>query len=751
MSIASSVRLRTRLVSLGLIATAPALVVILYTQSLERVRARERAVADIRQVTQLAASEQATLFDGVRRLLMTMAQLPDIQSDDPTKCRALLPGVLKDHPGYINIWVNKTKNPSFCEAIPVAPSINIQNITRPWYGRAITSGATAVSDFGISPINGMPIVVMAHPIIGPSGTASGVVAATVSLDALSEIAVRAQLAAGTTLTLIDRNGRILARSPSAPGLIGQLMPAPSNASEATVADIVDAAGVAQLYATAPVRGNVDTGLSIGMEIARAAALAPANTLLQQQGALLVILLIATIAASLFGGERFVRRPIAALADVTRRLAAGDLAARARLRGAAPGVDELAAAVNAMATEMETQARAEIRAQRELRASEERLRHAQKLETVGQLAAGVAHNFNNLLTVIAGFTELLMARHPQGVDRSDLEEVKKAATRGAVLTRQLLAFSRRQDVAPAKVDLNQAITELRDMLGRVIREDVALHITLAASPAWVLIDPHEIEQVVLNLVLNARDAMPAGGDIGIEISHVMLDANEAVPNTPPLTGWYVRASVKDTGTGMLPEVRAHLFEPFFTTKDAGKGTGMGLASVDGIVRQNRGAIMVNTTPGQGSTFHVYFPAVSAEIVTTPMPPARLSALAPATSTTILLVEDEDPLRAVVARMLAQAGYRVLDARVPSEAYELFDQHKDDISLLLTDVIMPEMNGPALAQRLVSIRPELRVLFVSGYTEELPVLNAPGSKSKFLPKPFSSATLIAAVAELLETRD
>ena len=287
-----------------------------------------------------------------------------------------------------------------------------------------------------------------------------------------------------------------------------------------------------------------------------------------------------------------------------------------------------------------------------------------------------------------------------------------------------------------------------MLGRVIREDISLGIALAPSPAWVLIDPHELEQVVLNLVLNARDAMPAGGDIGIEISHEMFDADDGTQHSTSLTGWYVRISVKDNGTGMLPEVRAHLFEPFFTTKDAGKGTGMGLASVDGIVRHNHGAISVDTTPGQGSTFHVYLPAVSAEMVTTPTPESPLAAPAPLTGTTILLVEDEDPLRAVVARMLAQAGYRVLDARAPSEALALFDEHMDDIALLLTDVIMPEMNGPALAQRLVSIRPELRVLFVSGYTEELPVLNTPGNKSKFLPKPFSSTTLIAAVAELLE---
>jgi signal transduction histidine kinase/CheY-like chemotaxis protein len=734
-TIASSVRLRTRLITLGLIATAPALIVILYTQSLERARARDQAAADIRQVTRLAAGQQATWFDGVQRLLLTLAQLPDVQSDNPARCRALLPGVLRDHPGYINIWIDKAGDTKFCEAIAVDPAITKMHPTRPWYQRAVATRTTAVGDFQLSPLTRMPDVIIAHPVISPGGAIQGVVAAAISLDPLNDTASRAQLPAGTTLTLMDRQRRILARYPDGRKSIGEVLPD------------TEASG---LFASAHVQGRYDTGLDIGMQVEPRAVMAQVNSLLRRQAVLLALLLVATVAASLLGGERFVRRPIAALADVTRRLASGDLSARAHLRHSAPGVDELAIAVNAMATEMEIRSRAEVRAQHELRESEERLRHAQKLETVGQLAAGVAHNFNNLLTVIAGFTELLIARHPEGLDRTDLEEVKKAAGRGAVLTRQLLAFSRRQDAAPTKLDLNQTIGELRDMLGRVIREDIALKILLAPTPAWVLVDPHEVEQVVLNLVLNARDAMPGGGQITIQISHAMLDASAGTPGMPALTGWYVQISVRDTGIGIPPEVRAHLFEPFFTTKDAGKGTGMGLASVDAIVRQNRGGIAVDTAPGRGSTFSVYFPAVTADVTIPGRQSTAPDTLRPAPGATILLVEDEDPLRAVVARMLGQAGYRVLDARSPTEACQLFEQHRNDISLLLTDVIMPEMNGPALAQRLVAIRPELRVLFVSGYTEELPVLNTPGNKSHFLAKPFSSATLIAAVANLLEAR-
>ena len=725
-------RLRSRLVSLGLLATAPALVVIIYTQSLERQRARQRTETDIRQVTVLSASREATVFDGVQRLLSTLAQLPEIQAADPARCKALLPRLLRDHAEYINIWVIKHDKP-FCAAIPLDPAPRASP-QRSWYKQATARRSTAVSDFQISPVNGKPDVALAHPIVNGAGDVEGVVAAAISLDPLNDIAARAQLPDGTTLTMFDRHRRILARYPAGPAGIGQVMPDPAPSSH---------------FASAPVHGGVDTGLQIAMEVEGGAAMAQANSLLRQHAMLLAVLLIATAVVSLAGSERFVRRPIVELTDVTKRLATGDLSARATVHGA-PGVDDLADAINAMATDMEARARAESRAQAELRASEERLRHAQKLETVGQLAAGVAHNFNNLLTVIAGFTELLVMRHPEGADRNDLEEIRKAAQRGALLTRQLLAFSRQQEAAPAKLDLNETVVELRDMLARVIREDITLDISPSPAPAWVLIDPHEVEQVVLNLVLNGRDAMSSGGSIRIGISQVMLHAGMAAAQPPPSTGWYVCIGVADTGTGIPPEILAHLFEPFFTTKDAGKGTGMGLASVDAIVRANRGAITVDTLPGKGTTFSVYFPAVPADFVVPSRRSVDMSAVSVNASTTVLLVEDEDPLRAVVARMLAQAGYRVLDARTPTEACQLFAEHREAIALLLTDVVMPEMNGPALAQRLVALQPELRVLFVSGYTEELPVLDAPGTKSRFLAKPFTAATLLAAISELLDIR-
>jgi PAS domain S-box-containing protein len=390
------------------------------------------------------------------------------------------------------------------------------------------------------------------------------------------------------------------------------------------------------------------------------------------------------------------------------------------------------------------------AELDLRASEEKLRRAQKMEAVGQLVAGVAHNFNNLLTVTMGYTELLLERRrDQQPDQSDLEEIRKATQRGAALTRQLLAFGRKHDAAVERIDLDRTVAALREILTRVIREDIQLTINIAAAPAVILIDPHDLEQVILNLVINARDALPMGGTIQIEVVRESVEARDGATEPSVTAGEYICLRVRDNGVGMTPSVHARLFEPFFTTKEVGQGTGLGLAFVHGIARHSGGFVTVDTAPAKGTTVAVYFP------------PAATAAAEPGTNlpagsthrepqaATILLVEDEDGVRNLTARILTRAGYRVLSASTPSRACALFEEHAADINLLLTDIVMPEMHGPALAQRLVARRPDLRVLFVSGYSDAIPATATASSKMGFLAKPFPSARLVTTVAELLTT--
>ena len=381
---------------------------------------------------------------------------------------------------------------------------------------------------------------------------------------------------------------------------------------------------------------------------------------------------------------------------------------------------------------------------ERRALEERLQQAEKIESVGRLAGGIAHDFNNLLTAMLGYTELLLASHTgDSSARADLEEIQKAGQRAAALTNQLLAFSRKQVLVPKDVDLNSALTGLRGMLSRLIREDISLELTVSPEPALIRIDPNQVEQVVLNLVLNARDALPTGGRIRIEVAAVAAGKETGDPQMP--AGNYVRLRVADNGVGMPAEVRAHIFEPFFTTKEVGKGTGLGLASVYGIVRQSNGFISVESEPGAGSAFTMHFPAVSAQ---TPDETEIQPVVTDGGGETILLVEDEDAVRVIVGTILRRSGYRVLEAATPRGACEIFSNHRAEVSLLVTDVVMPEMNGPALAQRLVAEQPGLRVLFISGYANVATgAFDSNSPNTAFLSKPFQASTLTAKVRDIL----
>jgi two-component system cell cycle sensor histidine kinase/response regulator CckA len=384
----------------------------------------------------------------------------------------------------------------------------------------------------------------------------------------------------------------------------------------------------------------------------------------------------------------------------------------------------------------------------LRASEEKFRQAQKMEAVGQLVAGVAHNFNNLLTVTMGYTDLLIERHeadrPGSSDLEELEEIRKATQRGAALTHQLLAFGRKHIAQPTRIDLNRVVAGLREMLRRLIREDIALRIEVAAEPAMVRFDPHDIEQVLMNLVINARDALPVGGAIDIDVSRQAITPASALDLG---AGDYVRIRVHDNGTGMPPDVVAHLFEPFFTTKDVGAGTGLGLAFVDGVVRHGGGTVTVDTAPGHGTTFSIYLPRVHDAPAESTAESSRVVTGGAHSNGTILLVEDEGAVRDMTSLLLGRAGYRVLSAGTPGEALDLFAAYADEINLLLTDVVMPEMHGPALAQQLISRRPDLRVLFVSGHSDSLPPGATTSGRMAFLGKPFAPAQLLAKVSDVL----
>ena len=403
-------------------------------------------------------------------------------------------------------------------------------------------------------------------------------------------------------------------------------------------------------------------------------------------------------------------------------------------------EELKEANNQLTTEME-----------ERKQLERQLSQAQKMESVGRLAGGVAHDFNNLLTAIIGYSQMSLQEAPPGSPiNSHLQEVQKAAERAADLTGQLLAFSRRQVIEPKVIDPNDLVINLDKMLRRLIGEDTELVTLPATGLERVKADPGQIEQVLVNLAVNARDAMPKGGKLTIETANVTLDAEYVRQHGDASPGRHVMLVVSDTGTGMSEEVQEHIFEPFFTTKDVGEGTGLGLAICYGIVQQSGGHMEVCSEPGQGTSFKVYLPATEetyeaqTEIVD--------SSISPQGKETVLLAEDEPLVRTMVATVLRDRGYEVLEAANGEEALRMAQKPGGEgIELLLTDVVMPQMGGPELAEKLYATYPDIKVLFTSGYTgDSVSELNILPTGAEFLAKPYLPDALAVKVREVLDQR-
>jgi PAS domain S-box-containing protein len=385
---------------------------------------------------------------------------------------------------------------------------------------------------------------------------------------------------------------------------------------------------------------------------------------------------------------------------------------------------------------------------EQRRLEEQLRQAQKMEAVGQLAGGIAHDFNNLLTAIVGYATLLdRSLAPNSPDREDVQEIIGAARRAANLTQQLLAFSRKQVLRPKVLDVNAVVRDLERILQRVIGEHITLRTSLDPGLAAIRADASQLDQVIMNLAVNARDAMPTGGRLTIETANAPLDPELARVHQEAPAGDYAVLTVADTGSGMSAEVKAHLFEPFFTTKEVGKGTGLGLATVYGIVLQSGGFITVDSEPGHGARFHLYFPPAEQ------VEPEAVGAAEPASvgSGTVMLVEDEEGVRHLARTVLSRYGYRVLEAADGGAALRLAAEHVGPIDLLLTDVVMPGMSGAELAGKFLALRPNVPVLYASGYTDEAIVHHGVrGGEVPFLQKPFEPDDLVRRVRELVDRK-
>jgi len=380
-------------------------------------------------------------------------------------------------------------------------------------------------------------------------------------------------------------------------------------------------------------------------------------------------------------------------------------------------------------------------------AEEQLRQAQKMEAIGRLAGGVAHDFNNLLTAMVGYADLLKETGPTPVQAEMIAQIDGAAERASALTRQLLAFGRRQVMAPRVLDPGKVIREIAPLIERIVGESIELRILAAPDGVRVRVDPTQLEQVLVNLIANARDAMPVGGILTVEVAEVDLDASYVETHPEAVPGRHVMIAITDTGAGMDDEVRRQIFEPFFTTRVGWGGTGLGLATVYGIVKQSGGTINVYSEPGKGSVFKVYLPKV--DELLEPTEPAPSEAPLVGAGETVLLAEDDPAVRALVLLALSRAGYTVLEADGGPAARELASQHEGRIDLLITDVVMPGISGRQLALELVERRPGIRTLFVSGYTEDTIIHHGVlDADVAFLAKPFTPSILLGKIRQILD---
>jgi two-component system cell cycle sensor histidine kinase/response regulator CckA len=385
---------------------------------------------------------------------------------------------------------------------------------------------------------------------------------------------------------------------------------------------------------------------------------------------------------------------------------------------------------------------------ERRSLERQLIQAQKMEAIGRLAGGIAHDFNNLLSVILGHSDILEQQvGSNGAMRKSVEATRNAAERAAALTMQLLAFSRKQVIEPTVIDLNTSVTEIQKMLHRVIGEDIELAIRLQPDLGYVKADPGQLGQVLMNLAVNSRDAMPSGGKLAIETANVELDDTYVRQHLGARSGPFVMLAVSDTGIGMDSGTLSHIFEPFFTTKEPGKGTGLGLSMVYGIIKQNNGYIMAYSEPGRGTTFKIYFPRTAESLPA----PHQVRKEVQGGSETILIVEDELALRELTCLLLQEAGYTVLESSGVEDAIATAKDSHRKIDLLLTDIVMPRMDGRELANQLVGLRPNLKILYMSGYTDDVIVNRGALTQGTMLvQKPFTKSTLLQKVRETLDSQ-
>jgi len=700
--------LRTQLLLMVLLATLiPTLLV-----GVRFLSDREKSIAAAIQRLSVSADDIAAALSqriqGTGQLHYGLAYARNLETPDRAECSAYLARVREAYPQYTGILTINPDGRLFCDSLGTGRDLDLRD--RRYFRQALAGADGIILEPAFGRLTGIAVLQIAYPVREASGALRYLLLASLNLEKF----VTEHAARGVEVLLVADDGTVLSWLPDAKrgrhrGTAIDKQPLFAFAAarrDGGAAEVIGIDGDRQVWAASGSPAMRAAGLHVLVGQARSDLVAEADRRLVEEMVTMLGFTAILIVGIFLLAEIGIRRPVGRIGQMAQRLGAGDLKARIPPPHPRGELGGLMTVLNTTAESIEAQHAA-------IEELNHRLRQSQKMEAVGQLTGGVAHDFNNLLTVILGNAESLADRLAGDEElRKPAEMIVTAAERGADLTRSLLAFARRQALDPRSIDVNRQILAMEGMLRRTLGEHIEFRFAMAAAPRTAMVDPAQLETAILNLAINARDAMPNGGRLTIETGDAELDDAYAAQNEDVVTGKYVLVAVADSGSGMSPDVAARAFEPFFTTKDVGKGTGLGLSMVYGFVKQTGGHIKIYSELGHGTIVKLYLPSTDAAPgAAAPAPPASVAGA----GGTILAVEDEDLVRDHVANELRQLGYTVLTAGNGAEALEIL-QSPVHIDLLFSDVVMPGgLSGPELAARAVALRPGLKVLYTSGYTE------------------------------------
>ncbi len=764
----------SRLLLLIALAMTPVFAAQLYTQ-VELQRERDAAArSDATRYARLVSSDAERLLEGAKSILIAVGQVPFIRKLNEPECASYLAALTKRYPQIFNITVIDEDGKPVCANTPIPPSATAKD--RFYFQEAMRSNDFVVGDYIVGRTIPQPQLPLALPLSDDAGHRF-VLSLGLGFDWLQQHFSQLALPPDSTLWIADRDGTILV-APSDAKLIGRHLPAwlmALNTRHEGAFERTDQNGEQHIVGFEP-SVVPPVGLIVAVDLTRHEAASADATDSRIDLSVLLLAILATAAVTGFGATYLVSRPLRVLTEAARKWAGGAYDVRTGLRDRGSEVGQLAVAFDRMAEAVQANQRAlqqanETLEQRvaertaalsdanqrletemaERQAAETALRQAQKMEAVGQLTGGIAHDFNNLLTAIGGSIDFLIKAVPATDQRAQRYGAlgRDAVQRAARLTHRLLAFARQQPLEVQRVDLNRLVAGMSELLARTLGEGIEIETVLAGGLWATRTDPVQVENALLNLAINARDAMPLGGKLTIETANAWLDTSYAQTNAEVTPGQYVMLAVSDTGTGMSPDTAARAFDPFFTTKAVGKGTGLGLSMIYGFAKQSGGHAKIYSELGRGTTIKLYMPRVLATTDTVQQAVAQPPPSRP-TGETVLVVEDDDAVRELSVGFLGDLGYSVLAAPDAATALDMLRQHRD-ITVLFTDVVLAGgMDGRELAEQATALRQNLRVLFTTGYTSNAIIHGGildPGVH--LLTKPFTAEALDEKLRRILET--